>query len=412
MALTKLTRLIRITRKKLLEIEKSTYDAQRTFNGWAGEVTALSSELNRAGSGVTIEIPSLNLPTREQLITELYNEVGLPNSDSQKLIDWRRRRKGDIDIIIGKVNSVNSWVDRKFRRPLTDVIGYIRIGSEYIRLTEIFLRLLNLLLKGLRVASSLIAAIPFNPIGGLLLRFAKGIAKLEGWIQQGYEAIKTFREVVERYIEKAINFIENIIQKFTNILTSVIQRLNELKAFIDAISIDTLKALLGITGNSSRFVLDNYASTLDTPETPVTPTSNGNTDDINRRIGDIVDTENPQPRFIAELTNQELTKLTFILSKQNELKKESRQNYLDSLTGGVSLEQLELTLDEIRRLLSLNLLVLTREDEEYLRLLEQYNLTPTPAEQPIPQVPLRPGEFERYGLNRDNAVITYERRNT
>jgi hypothetical protein len=410
--ITKLIRLIRVSRVKILEIEKSAYDAQRAFNGWAGEVNALSSELNRAGSGVTIEIPSLNLPTREQLMVELYEILGLPNSDSQELVNWRRRRKADLDAAIGKVNSVNSWIDRKYRRPLTDVVGYIRIGLEFIRLAEIALRLLNLLLKGLRVALSLIAAVPFVPFGGFLNKLANGIAKIEGWIKQGYEAIKTFREIIERLTEKTVTFIEKIVQKFVDILTFVIKTLNDLKAFIDLITIDTLKALLGISNVSHLTVLNNYASTLDTPETPLPPASNGSTEDVNRRIGEIVDPTNPPPRYIAELTNEQLTRLQFILDEQDKIKKEDTKNYLESLSQGVSLEQLELTLDEIRRLLSLNLLVLTREDEEYLRLLEQYNLTPTPEEQPIVQLPLRPGEFERYGINRDNAVVSYERRNT
>jgi hypothetical protein len=405
--ITKLIRLIRVSRIKILEIEKSAYDAQRAFNGWAGEVNDLSGQL-----GIDLEINSLNLPTREQLMVELYERLNLPNSDSQELVNWRRRRKADLDAAIGKVNSVNSWIDRKYRRPLTDVVGYIRIGLEFIRLAEIALRLLNLLLKGLRVALSLIAAIPFAPIGNLLRPLINGIAKIEGWIKQGYEAIKTFREVIERLIEKTVTFIEKIVQKFVNILTFVIKTLNDLKAFIDLITIDTLKALLGISNVSHLTVLNNYASTLDTPETPLPPASNGSTEDVNRRIGEIVDPTNPPPRYIAELTNEQLTRLQFILDEQDKIKKEDTKNYLESLSQGVSLEQLELTLDEIRRLLSLNLLVLTREDEEYLRLLEQYNLTPTPEEQPIVQLPLRPGEFERYGVNRDNAVVSYERRNT
>jgi hypothetical protein len=405
--ITKLIRLIRVSRIKILEIEKSAYDAQRAFNGWAGEVNDLSGQL-----GIDLEINSLNLPTREQLMVELYERLNLPNSDSQELVNWRRRRKADLDAAIGKVNNVNSWIDRKYRRPLTDVVGYIRIGLEFIRLAEIALRLLNLLLKGLRVALSLIAAIPFAPIGNLLRPLINGIAKIEGWIKQGYEAIKTFREVIERLIEKTVTFIEKIVQKFVNILTFVIKTLNDLKAFIDLITIDTLKALLGISNVSHLTVLNNYASTLDTPETPLPPASNGSTEDVNRRIGEIVDPTNPPPRYIAELTNEQLTRLQFILDEQDKIKKEDTKNYLESLSQGVSLEQLELTLDEIRRLLSLNLLVLTREDEEYLRLLEQYNLTPTPEEQPIVQLPLRPGEFERYGVNRDNAVVSYERRNT
>jgi len=408
--ITKLLRLIRVSRIKILKIEKNAYDAQRAFNGWAGEVNALSSELNIIDKDKGI--PSLNLPTREQLMIELYERLKLPNSDSQELIDWKRKTKRDLDGYIEQVNSVNSWIDIELRKPITDVIGYIRIGLEYIRLAEIALRLLNLLLKGLRVALSLIAAIPFAPIGNLLRPLINGIAKIEGWIKQGYEAIKTFREVIERLIEKTVTFIEKIVQKFVNILTFVIKTLNDLKAFIDLITIDTLKALLGISNVSHLTVLNNYASTLDTPETPLPPASNGSTEDVNRRIGEIVDPTNPPPRYIAELTNEQLTRLQFILDEQDKIKKEDTKNYLESLSQGVSLEQLELTLDEIRRLLSLNLLVLTREDEEYLRLLEQYNLTPTPEEQPIVQLPLRPGEFERYGVNRDNAVVSYERRNT
>jgi hypothetical protein len=408
--ITKLIRLIRVSRIKILEIEKSAYDAQRAFNGWAGEVNALSSEL-----GIDLEkygIPSLNLPTREQLMVELYERLRLPNSDPQELIDWREDTKRKINKNIEKVNNVNNWIDRKYRRPLTDVIGYIRIGLEFIRLAEVALRLLNLLLKGLRVAISLIAAVPFVPFGGFLNKLTNGIAKIEGWVKQGYEAIKTFREIIERLIEKTVTFIEKIVQKFVDILTFVIKTLNDLKAFIDFITIDTLKALLGISNVSHLTVLNNYASTLDTPETPLPPASNGSTEDVNRRIGEIVDPTNPPPRYIAELTNEQLTRLQFILDEQDKIKKEDTKNYLESLSQGVSLEQLELTLDEIRRLLSLNLLVLTREDEEYLRLLEQYNLTPTPEEQPIVQLPLRPGEFERYGVNRDNAVVSYERRNT
>jgi hypothetical protein len=402
---TKLQRTLQTARINVLNIERDIFSAQRAFNAWAGEVNDLSGQL-----GINLEIPSLNIPTREQIITELYNEIGLPNSDSQTLIDWRRRRKADFDDLISRVQSVENWINTKFRKPLNAALVYIEIGLRYIKLFEILLRLLNLLLKGLKIA--LIPLQGFLASASIARKISEKLDKITGSINKGYEEVKTFRENIEKIIEKVDNIVNTFIQKLINTLRIVIGILNETKAFIDAISIDLLKSLLGIINIPHRNVLDNYASTIDTPDIIVPPATNGDSGDINKRIGDIVDPTNPPPRYIAELTNEQLTRLQFILNEQDKIKKDETKNYLESLTGDISLEQLNLTLAEIRRLLSLNLLVLTREDEEYLRLLEQYNLTPTPEEQPIVQVPLRPGEFERYGLNRDNAVVSYERRNT
>ena len=129
---TKLQRTLQTARINVLNIERDIFSAQRAFNAWAGEVNDLSGQL-----GINLEIPSLNIPTREQIITELYNEIGLPNSDSQTLIDWRRRRKADFDDLISRVQSVENWINTKFRKPLNATMVYIEIGLRYIKLFEI-----------------------------------------------------------------------------------------------------------------------------------------------------------------------------------------------------------------------------------------------------------------------------------
>jgi hypothetical protein len=354
-------------------------------------------------------VPKLKIPTYQQILTDLYKKYNLPDQDPQWLINekklWTKLIDETIKIIEGLGNTINI-IDTT----VTEINIFIEYCYNIIEKLEKLFRLLNALIKGLQIAlgpfTSFLANAPAE------FKIGEAINFIKGSIKTGLSTTKTCRKWLIDFIEDFLIKTTKILESMRRTQLSIIIFLNNLKAFIDAISIDMLKALLGITNTPPRTVLDNYASTIDTPEPVITPTSTGDPEDIKKRIGDIVDPENPPPRFVAELTNQELTRLKFILDEQDKIKKENTKDYLESFIETTSLEQLNLTLAEIRRLISLNLLVLTREDEEYLKLLEQYNLTPTPEEQPIVQIPLRPGEFERYGLNRDNAVVSYERRNT
>lgn len=409
---TLLQRNARTIRLRALEIERDIYTIQNQINAFGGTSVKIGKK--------EITFPSLNIPTRQQILTNFYYEtLNAPEGDPKWLEETREKIKKPLDEVIDYTTDiVLPWIKENIDKPLSDILDYVAIGNKIISKVETVLKLFKTLGKIVRRVIDALINIPFTPQLGIVDALRNIIDKVTSYIGQGTEKIKTWAKWVLDFSKKILTDLVRTSSSIKQTLVKIIAYINNIKVFIDSIKLDMLKSILGISPVRPIEVLNKYTSVLNDEnnidEDDETSTNNGDKDDTDEKIGNDGDKSKTDPNYYKNLTEEQFTKLSFIVDNYNQSLNQKFQDYLDALLRGeISLSELISIIGDIDSTLANFLASLNFPEEEYLSLLEEYNISPggIPEQEQQEQVSLIPGvEYERYGYNRKGATVSYERK--
>lgn len=408
---TLLLRNARTIRLRALEIERDIYTIQNQINAFGGTSVKIGKK--------EITFPSLNIPTRQQILTNFYNEtLNAPESDPTWLVNTREKIKKPLDFTITKINDILSFIRESIDQPLNDVYNYVDIGNKIISKVETILKLFNILVKLVKQVIYALPTIPFIPQLGIVRKAGEIIDKVIGYIEKGYEKIRTWAKWVKDFSQKTLDNLIKISSNIKQTLVNISLYILNIKAFIDSISLDMLKSILGISPVRPLNVLNRYTSVLndenDIDEDDEDTTNNGDKEDTDEKIGNDGDKSKTDPDYYKNVTEEQFTRLNFIVDNYNQSLNQKFQDYLDALLRGeISLSELISIVGNIDNTLAKLLASLNFPEEEFVSLLEEYNISPeeTTQQEEQEQVSLISGaEYERYGYNRKGATVSYERK--
>lgn len=408
---TLLSRNARTIRLRALEIERDIYTIQNQINTFGGTSVKIGKK--------EITFPSLNIPTRQQILTNFYYEtLNAPEADQTWLIATRETIKQPLDFTIDQIKKIRTFIIESIDIPLNDVLNYVDIGNKIISKIETILKLFNILVKLVKQVIAALPTIPFTPQLGIVSKAREIIDKVIGYIKKGYEKIRTWAKWVLDFSEKTLTNLIRISSNIKGTLIRIVTYINNIKVFIDSIRLDMLKSILGISPVRPIEVLNKYTTVLDNEnnidEDDEDNAKNGDKDDTDEKIGNDGDKSKTDPNYYKNLTEEQFTRLSFIIDNYNQSLNQKFQDYLDALLRGeISLSELISIIGDIDSTLASLLASLNFEEEEYLSLLEEYNISPggIPEQEQQEQVSLIPGvEYERYGYNRKGATVSYERK--
>lgn len=411
MASTILLRNARTIRLRALEIEQNIYTIQNQINTLGGTSVKIGKK--------ELTFPSLNIPTRQQILTNFYYKtLNAPEADPQWLLTAKEDIKEPLDFIIDLINPVIKYIRLEIDQPLNDILAYVDIGNKIIQKVEVLLKLFNVLLKLVKSALKALPNIPFTPTSGIIDTARDIIIKITGWVKTGYETIKTWARWVLDFTEKTIQNLVRISSNIKQTLTNIVLYIRNIKAFIDSIGLDLLKSILGISPVRPLETINKYASALDIEnnidEDDEDATNNGDKEDTDEKIGNDGDKSKTDPNYYKNLTEEQFTRLNFIVDSYNQSLNQKFQDYLDALLRGeISLAELINIIGKIDETLASLLASLNFPEEEFTSLLEEYNISPGGIlkQEQLEPVSLIPGvEYERYGYNRKGATVSYERK--
>lgn len=380
--------------------------------------------------GVNSSIKSI--PTRAQILSRFSNI-----KDPKELDIVKREITTQLNVLIRKIQNTAAILEPAEKK-LDDIIVYIEIGRKYITLFRTLASLLNILIKGLRLA--------LVPLTSLLANEAVGekvgniILKIEAYVSKVFNTIDTWIRWVENFVDNTLKIILESIQKIYSFVASIVNRIRSIIAFINSLSIELLKALLGISPREKIQVLSEYADIIDnTPELEDEdedkPTNNGDTEDIEEIITTNDGGGELPSDYYENISLSQITRLKFILEKQRTKNRQKTGEFLQTIPTTEILNQLY----NIRQQIKNGIISLSQEDIEYISLLKEYgilidleprlektysldkqisSLEEAEAElrrreiQRLTNENIRiDGEYEEYGKNRNNANITYRRKN-
>jgi hypothetical protein len=421
---TILIRHIKRIQVSVLDIESSLYSINTSIQAF-----------NQASQLVGLDSNIKTIPTRAQILNRFSNV-----KDPELLIITKRIVITQLNKLVNTINGFKNWIDPAQKR-LDEIIVYIEIGKQYISLFRTLANLLNILIKGLRLALvPLIGLVPL-PIGSITERIIKIITKIEDFVEKIFGTIDTWLKWIEEFVDKTLTTIADIISDIYSFINSLINRIKAIIAFINSLSVDLLKALLGIIPKDKNQILSEYADIIDNnpdPEIEDQPTTNGNIEDIEEVISTNDGGGGLPPDYYSDITLQQITRLKFILEKQRNKDEQKTNDYKKKFIEDPIVTDIINQLYLIRQQIENDVSLLSQEDIEYLSLLKEYgidielepaleetysldkqisSLEEAEAElrrravQQLTNENIRTdAEYEEYGKNRDNAVITYRRK--
>jgi hypothetical protein len=422
--------------RQIKRIQLSVLSIEEGIDNINVSIQAYNSGAQLLGIGSNIS----TIPTRAQVINYLAQETGLDSAgEPKKLVDAKKILTDSLQKIIKQIESFRNRID-PINNKYNEILVYIDIGKELIGEFQKLANVFNILIKGLYLALTPLTSLLANEAIGQ--KIGEIINKIKAWVVKTFEKIDTWIKWVSDFIDKVILSISSAIQSVYKFIASLINKLRKLIAFINSISLALLKALLGIIPKDKNQVLLEYANEIDNDPDPTPdddPSSNGNEEETTETVANNDGRGDLPPDYYRGIDFNQITQLKFILEKQRNKNNQSDIEYRREFINNLPIRDVLEELNNIAEQVNNNISSLREEDSEYLSLLEEYGLE-IPTQQTIEKVysiddqirslervesELRRrtlqnvsnnniqgnAEYEEYGKNRDNADVTYTRKN-
>jgi hypothetical protein len=412
---TILLRNIKTIKLKVLAIERDLTRISAQYNNINKTVTSSSKRV-----GLNIKLPPIPpFPTRQDILRRLgVNDIQEPVIFEE----IRTKITEELQNVINFIRKANDPLE-SVERALLQINVYIDIGKKIIETLKKLINAFVALLRGLKLA--LVPLSGLASVGKIIQKISEIIGKVKAWVEKNKEIINTFEKWIERLIKNTLGRFTTIISRLREILLLLINKIEALIAFINSLTLDLLKSLLGISPLNRIQVIEKYVGEAEEDEDDDDGTGEDDDDGDGGDGGDGGDPPlpgggttngNTNTTIFRKLNRQDTsglsdilkTRLNFIINSQRQRDIQEANDYLRSLTEeGLSLEQIAEILNRLNTLTREKIANLNRPNQELIDLLEQYNKKfPKPV---FVEKPLE-GEIERTNLNIDNAVISYERK--
>jgi hypothetical protein len=425
---TQLSRQIKRIQLSILIIEQGINDINVS-------IQAFNSGTQLLGIGANVS----SIPTRAQIINYYAQELGVTDLENPKqFVEFKEKLIVPLEFSIRQIEFFKNKID-PIQERLNDILVYIDFGRQYITLYQTLANLFRILIQGLYLALTPLTSLLANEAVGQ--KIGEIIFKVKAWVNTAFERIDTWIKWVSDFVDKTMLEITQAIISVFNFINALIIKIRELIAFIDSLSIDLLKSLLGIIPKDKNNILEEYANEVDNdpdPEPDDELPQNGNEEDITETVSNNDGRGDLPPDYYRGINFNQITNLKFILEKQrnknNQSDTEYRRNFIDNLPIRDIIEELYNSSEQINNRIN----SLREEDSEYLSLLEEYGLVLSPRQivekvysidnqitsleaaeaelrrreiQRLSNNNIRSdAEYEEYGKNRNNADVTYTRK--
>jgi hypothetical protein len=422
--------------RQIKRIQLSILTIEQGINNINISIQAFNSGTQLLGIGTNIS----SIPTRAQIINYYAQELGITDlEDPQLFLEFKENLTNSLEFTIRKIESFKNLIDPVQER-LNEILVYIDFGRQYIALYQILANLFRILIQGLYLALAPLTSLLANEAAGQ--KIGEIILKVKAWVEKVFERIDTWIKWVSNFIDRTMLEITRAIDSVYKFVDALIIKIRKLIDFINSLSIDLLKSLLGIIPKDKNQILEEYADEVDNdpdPEPDDDPPQNGDEEDITETISNNDGRGDLPPDYYEGINFNQITNLKFILEKQrnrnNQSDIEYRRDFIDSLPIRDIIEELYNASEQINNGIN----SLREEDSEYLSLLEEYGLVLSPtrtvekvysiddqitsleaAEAELRRREIQrlsndnirsDAEYEEYGRNRDNANVTYIRKN-
>jgi DNA-binding transcriptional MerR regulator len=399
---TILLRNIKTIKLKTLAIERDLTDLSRQYNNISRSVNSSSKRVD-----TNVDLPTIPSPPSRQVILRRFSEIQEP----EIFEEIRTSTTEELQRIINIINRADGPLSQ-VERAILQINVYIDIGKKILETLKKLINAFVALLRGLKLA--LVPLSGLAAVGKIIQKISEIIGKVKAWVEKNKEIIKTFEKWVDRLIKNTLGRFTSLISDLRVLQRSIILKIQDLINFVNSLTLDFLKSLLGISPLSRIQIIEKYAEIDEQLTSEETDNDNDDGDDdddaTNGDIDGITKTifRNPNIRDTIDLSDILRTRLNFIINSQRQRDIQEANDYLRSLTEeGFSLEQISEILNRLNTLTREEIANLNRPNQELIDLIEQ-NINrftkPTFVEKPLK------GEFERTNLNIKNAVISYERK--